>query len=472
MRFKLGLQLTAVFLLITFLVVGTAGYLFFNTFRRRLIDERSMAQLTQTNIIASGVAPLIGEDQVEARQILRTRSREVGARLVFLDPRGRVALDASAGMAERHLEGERLDHPLVESALAGGQETSVQFLDGVGWTMYSTVPVIRRGEIIGVLFVSEGIDDIVAALVDLSRQLAFYLGASGIIVMLATIGIGQYLTAPLGRLTRAAERLGAGNLAERVDIRRRNEVGRLGEAFNRMAAQLEQVDRSRRRFIGDASHEMRTPLGTAKIVLESLLAQQTHDPETRRALQTIEEGVDRLAGLVNSLLVLTRLEHAKASGSEERWQDIDLRELAHQVSADCRPLADEKALRLEVNAANLVEVHGDEDALYRAVRNLVENAIRYTPRDGRVEVAVGRVGARAFLQVRDTGNGIAPEDLPYIFERFYRPDDARSRQAGGFGLGLAIVSEAVELHGGRIDVSSKPDEGTVMTIELPAADVE
>lgn len=468
MRLGLGRQLTVIFLAITFAVAGTAGYVFLGTFRQNLLDERSVALITQANIIASGVAPLLGDDAA-VEEFLQSRSREVGARLLVLTTGGRVVADSSAGSARYAVSG-RLSHPLVEAALAGVQESAVHRLADGQWTMYVAVPVVRRGSVNGVLFVASAVDDIAAGLTALATRLALYLGASGILVTLATLAVAQRLTAPLGHLTRAAERLGNARLSERVDIRRRDELGLLGQAFNRMAEQLEQVDRSRRRFIGDASHEMRTPLSAIKIMVESLLAQETYEPaETQELLRGIDGSVERLARLVEGLLVLMRLEHDRSAGEAgRRRRPILLSELAGAVVTGCGPLAAAREVSLGVAVPPGLQVPGDDDALYRALVNLVENAIRYTPPGGSVSIEAAATGDEIRLAVRDTGTGIAAADLPHVFDRFYRPDSSRSRDGGGFGLGLAIVRETAALHGGRIGVTSKPGEGSVFVMNLPA----
>lgn len=469
MRTSLGWRMAATFLLIIFLVVGTASYLLFDTFRRQLVQDRSVAVLTQANIIASGLASAIGHDPAGVQDLLGARSREIDGRLLLLDPEGQVVADAFAEAAEASLVGQTLRDPLMEAALEGQQETSVRLLENAEWVMYAAVPVVHQGDIGAVLFVSTSLEDITASLTEVAGRMALYLGVSLLVVTAASLWMAHRLTLPLKSLSRAAERLGEGVLSERVSIDRGDELGSLGQTFNQMASQLEHLDSSRRRFLGDASHEMRTPLGTIKILVEGLLAQEAYDPEeTRRLLESIDAGTDRLAGLLESLLTLTHLEHA-GKGARQTWEPVNLGDVAAQAAGDCGARAESQGITLQVNSTGDAWILGDEEALYRAVLNLVDNALQYTPAGGSVAVTVRHRDDWLCVEVKDTGRGIRPEALPHVFERFYRPDQARTRKSGGFGLGLAIVEETVKLHGGQVRADSEPARGTTITLCFPPA---
>ncbi len=223
----------------------------------------------------------------------------------------------------------------------------------------------------------------------------------------------------------------------------------------------------RKEFVANVSHELRTPLTLVKGFVETLEDGAIHDPvRGPEHLATISRHVDQLTNLVNDLLDLSRLESRPGL---VRRIPLDLGELARRVVAELQPSAAKKGQALSIDSAPaLPGVAGDPDYLERAVRNLVDNAIKYTPDGGRVKVTLEAAGGGVALQVEDSGIGIPAEDLPRIFERFYRVDKSRSREMGGTGLGLSIVKHVVGAHGGEIDVKSEPGQGTRFRVLIPS----
>ena len=218
-----------------------------------------------------------------------------------------------------------------------------------------------------------------------------------------------------------------------------------------------------RQFLADTSHELRNPLTVIRGNLGLLRQDVDADNRVIAALEAEAEAA-RMSRLVDSLLLLARAD----AGQEVQHSPVRLDELVDQVVTRARTVADGRQLRLAGRAP--ATVRGDYDRLTQVLWNLVENALRYTPRGKAIELSLQRVGRKAVLVVADEGVGIAPEHLPHIFERFYRVDKARSRQSGGSGLGLAIVDYLVRTHGGTIEVTSVPGQGTRFTIRLPLAD--
>lgn len=300
------------------------------------------------------------------------------------------------------------------------------------------------------------------------EQLRNALIVGGVLAALAA-GIVAYALAylalrPFSDIVEDARHIGADHLDARLP---RNygveEVSRLARSFNALLDRLEEAFELQRRFVADASHELRTPLTTIRGNVDVLLLDRSLPPPTRAALQQVSAEGARLSRLVTNLLLLARADAGQA-GPPAR--PVDLHALVLEAVRQARMMSSGVSLRLDREDQAIVA--GDADQLKQVLLNLLDNALKYTPDGGRVGVSVYREGTWAKLEVRDTGIGIAPEDLPRIFDRFYRAERGMSR-AGGSGLGLSIVNWVVRAHGGCVSVESTPGEGTVFTVRLPLA---
>jgi heavy metal sensor kinase len=270
---------------------------------------------------------------------------------------------------------------------------------------------------------------------------------------------------PLDRIVEATRVTGAGDLTARLDSEREDEIGELASSFDRMLDRLEASFAAQQQLVADAAHELRTPLtalgGTVEML--QLGADQGDDAAVRRLLAATGKEVDRLVQLVDDLLTLSRLDEARPVPRER----LDLQHILTDAIERVEGLARDR--HLEARLAAGVAVTGNRDQLERLFLNLLDNALKYTSAGGRVEVRLAVEGGRVVVAVADTGTGIAPEDLPHIFDRFYRGDPSRSRRAGGAGLGLAIASGIVRRHGGTIEAQSVLGQGTTITVRLPLA---
>lgn len=341
--------------------------------------------------------------------------------------------------------------------------------------------------IIGVVLVAKPIDDVNSTLSTLSRLL---IAGDLIAVLFASLGgwfIAESGLRPITSVTRAAHAIATSatttGLGTRVKYSGpRDEVGELVATFNNMLNALERVSIAQRRFVADASHELRAPLTTIKGSLEFLRrARDLPADERVTMLEDAYAEAERMAALVNDLLLLARVDAAASGtyGLREGWLDdqlkgrrepVELDRLAMDIFRQGRAQLQARRKDLHLSVANLepVTVQGDPGQLRQLALILLDNAIKYTPAGGKVRISVSRNGRRAAFSVADTGIGIAPEVRPHIFERFYRADQARDRDQHGSGLGLAIAKWIAESHGGEIAVHSVPSQGTTFTILLPA----
>ncbi|MEH0841827.1 HAMP domain-containing sensor histidine kinase [Micromonospora sp. CPCC 205711] len=281
--------------------------------------------------------------------------------------------------------------------------------------------------------------------------------------IISALLLSRRVLRPIAALTAASRRLGAGALTERVHVRGNDELAELGRTFNRMADSLQRSEERQRRMVADVAHELRTPLANLRGYLEAL--KDGVLPATPELLASLHEEALLQQRIVDDLQDLAM---AEAGAMTLHLARIDLTELVETCRTTHGALAEAAGIALDVAASGPVDVDGDPDRLRQVLGNLIRNAIAATRPGGRITLTVGRQGTDATVSVADTGIGIGPEDLPHIFDRFWRADSARGRMSGGSGLGLAIARQIVTNHGGTITADSRPGAGTTFVIALPA----
>jgi len=284
-------------------------------------------------------------------------------------------------------------------------------------------------------------------------------------------GFFRYSTVPLRRLRTVTQQLADGNLSARVGeglVHRKNEVADLGRDVDRMAERIESLVGAHQRLIRDVSHELRSPLARLNVALE--LARQSAGPTLSAPFDRIERESDRLNELIGQLLMLTKLE--SDSGMTQRTE-LDIAALIAEVAQDVDFEARSTDRRVVMTPSKPLVLMGNRELLRQALENLVRNAARYTAEGTAVEISLSRKesGGRGWarIEVRDHGPGVPESELRDIFRPFYRVNDARERQSGGAGVGLAISDRAVRLHGGSLRACNAPGEGLIMEMELPLA---
>lgn len=277
--------------------------------------------------------------------------------------------------------------------------------------------------------------------------------------------LARSVTVPLVRLNRAVQDVTAGNLGAVAEVQGQDEVAELARAFNTMTARLQAASTLRQRFLAGVAHELRTPLTVLQANLEGMLDGVI--PLEREQVASLHEEVERLTKLVGDLRDLTLLE---AGQLRLERAAVDANGVVRRSAARAAQQAADKdlAVRMEL-AENLPPLWADAVRLAQMVDNLLANAVHYTPAGGTITVSTTAASGGVCIRVADTGVGIAAEDLPHIFDHFYRADRARAKHTGGTGLGLAVVRQLAAAHGGRVDVASTPGAGSVFTVFLPGA---
>ena len=323
----------------------------------------------------------------------------------------------------------------------------------VGWVIFAEQPA-RIGSISGPL--EENFLD------SMRRALVFGGLAATLVALLLGVFLARTISRPIRELTGATQRMAAGELGIQVPVRTRDEVGELATSFNLMSSDLAQSARSRRQLTADIAHDLRTPLSVILGYTEALADDKlSGTPET---YDVMHKEAQHLSHLIEDLRLLSL---ADTGELPLNCRPIEPLELLQRAAAAHQPQAVKKNIDLVVDAQDLPEINVDPERLAQVLNNLVSNALRHTPENGRITLAASALESTVQLTVADTGAGIPDDELPFIFNRFYRGDQAR-RQNGESGLGLAIAKSIVEAHGGTISADSTPGAGTTFTITLPA----
>ncbi len=472
--------------MIAFLLIFGVSFYAVGTSLVRLVGDslfqtRTNAEIATVENLAVRFAPLLSAKDTQSLYEQAIESgRELGGRILILDADGKVQVDTFS-----RLNGIRLTLPEVISVLNGastdsgmhtylettinGRSAIFDFLrfrqTGISWVGYFSAAIESQGQRLGLVLLSVSMQDVVDNLRVMSDQivLCFLIGA--VAVLLMTLFFISIIMRPIGIMTEGIRQMGRGVLSTRVPVKGRDEFARMAETFNQMSEKLEHLDTSRNEFVSNASHELKTPLASMKIMVETMMLQEDMDPQVRSEfLGDIDKEIDRLSHIVTDLLTLVRGDSREVKIPFKRTK---LKDITDEAVSRLMTIAEERNQQLVFIADSDCVVMGDPGRLHQAVYNLVENAIKYTPEGGKVSVTLEQAGKYAVLKVSDNGVGIPKKDQAHIFDRFYRVDKARSRATGGNGLGLSIVQQTVLMHNGDISVQSEEGKGSTFIVQIP-----
>ncbi len=372
-------------------------------------------------------------------------------RVILADEQGTVINDSS---------GELLGHELSAAELSNGAPVMV------GGTLVGTV-LVTPNNIAGVNTPAGQF------LASVNKSIIISAIIAGVISLLLGAVLFFYVTAPLRQLKKAASAISSGDLSQRVNIRSKDELGDLSQTFNQMAESLDRAETQRQHLMADIAHELRTPITVIQANLEAMLDEVL--PLDAEQVAALHDETLLLNRLVNDLRLLSQ---AETGALKLERQETDIVDLIRRVVEKIKVQAQQNGINLEIESPeNLPRIWIDADRINQVLNNLIGNALRYTPQNGKIIVSAGKSSGSAGtiqISVTDTGPGIDPEALPFVFDRFYRADQSRARNSGGSGLGLAIVKQLVETHGGKVEAVSpvfsnidKGEYGTRITITLP-----
>ncbi len=438
--------------------------LLLNTFpvissRDAVFEEKRSAMSSRAALLASSLSGLDRLSEAGIGEVLSFLELSDYDRIAVVDETGSPLYDS--GNSELPMEDIR--RALSGKAVFRSRFGESAFLSSI------TMPVNGKGVLTGAVYLqerdterAEGIRAVQGRL----RTLSLTIGAVALLVAALFVLL---LTRRLQALVRSMHTVASGDYHYRHVISGRDELGKLGEELNRLTEQMDRTESERRRFVADASHELKTPLASIRLLSDSIAQNEQMDPGTMREfVSDIGGEAQRLQRTTEKLLDLSRLDDKVQFVPEP----VDLKQAALDAIASLRPLAQEKRVRLRSELEEGCVVMGSRDDMARILFNLVENAIKYNVPEGSVLLRLYGREQQVILSVEDTGIGIPEADRPYIFDRFYRVDKARSREAGGSGLGLSIVHDAVLAQGGSITVGQNKPQGSVFMLSFPRPSAE
>ncbi len=338
------------------------------------------------------------------------------------------------------------------------------------WRVYTRPVLDTQGRTQGWIQAAQSLEAVNQTLARLATRFLLTLPLALLLMGVIGVFLADRALRPIDRITRTAATISAGTLTRRIGYQGPDdELGRLAHTFDQMLDRLEDFFRREQRFVSDAAHELRTPLTVLKGQMEVTLARPRKPSEYQRVLQSLLEQVDRLIRLSNALLFLSRADQQQVDWQPAR---VNLSDVLAAILEQLQPLADERRLTVQAELPPVLPAWGDPDYLTRLFLNVLDNAIKYTPEGGLIQVQAERSAAALQVRIHNSGPGLPPETLRHLFDRFYRADASRDRTAGGAGLGLAIAREIVLLHKGDIRAESAPGKGVTFFITLPVPDDE
>jgi signal transduction histidine kinase len=439
-----------------------------------LVKQRVNEKRVEVNNIAIRMASSLSNTDANSMYALALESsKQNGGRYLVLNTSGVVLTDSFSKM-----NGMRLYLQELNDVLSARKDTSYGFHriwdntreGGYFWSIYYTSAIVQEGTVIGALIYSDSIQDVVEQTGKLTLGIIMLSIGVCMAVIVISLFLSGYITKPILKLRDVVQKISDGHFEQRVRVSGRSEIAELGEAFNKMSERLQNIDIQRSEFVSNASHELKTPLSSIKILVESLLYQEKLDEGiAKEFLGDINSEIDRLDNIISDLLSITRLDN---QASPLNLEAVSLQKLLEKTSAGLLPLAEKKNIVMNLHTQNDIVVNCDALKIRLAVANLLDNAIKYTQPGGKVELRLSQAGSFARVEIEDTGLGITEEHLAHIFDRFYRVDRARSRETGGTGLGLYITKRIATLHGGTITVQSTEGEGSLFSLYLPLEGLE
>ena len=453
---------------LSYIAVIAAVLLLLNTYPL-LVSEDLVFRSKETTMqgsVSVMVYSLAGLDRLNQENVAAAMAvvEETGlSRVLVTDSAGQVLYDTRETLGA---VGKYTFYSEIVQALEGYDAFSCSYRDGA-FRSRAASPVLYQNRIIGSVYAYE-YDTEQAELLDglQSNLLKLSAGIAAAVVLLSFI-LSRMLTRKISALLTGIRKVREGAYEHRTHIPGRDEIAQIGEEFNSLTDRLQTTETLRRRFVSDASHELKTPLAAIRLLTDSILQTDNMDMETVRDFVTdIGSEAERLSRITEDLLRLTRLDSNQVDPPEV----VEVPPVLEQVMRMMSLLAQEKGTELTCQTGGDCRVLATKGEVHQVIYNLTDNAVKYSGSHGSVRVELRRDGNDVVLTVADNGPGIPEEDLPRVFERFYRVDKARSRAAGGTGLGLSIVQDTVTKRGGTVSAANRPEGGAVFTVRWPAAE--
>lgn len=450
------------YFIIIILTLGVIGVYITNSMQQYTLNQKKIQTLSQANVIAGYIAQYRDLSNESINYLLEQQQIAGNCRVLMLDCDAKVTYDSNNGL----MQNKYMPTKGILDAI-NGNNSSDKMLNADGKSIvWAAVPVIRDKAVTGVIYYQASAEDTADFMNQILATMLMLAVLVSILVGVVSFAMAKIITAPITDLTDTLEKV-----ADEKDIvlqkNTGGEVGKLIDSFNKMTNAIKVQEQKRQEFVSNASHELKTPLSSIKLISDSLLNADNAPQETvREFLTDMNVQVERLTRIIDKLLTLTRMDNG-GSVSRMEFAVTDLTELCSNICKALRPLAEQKHIVLEYTADAAVYSKVERDRIWEAVYNIIDNSIKYTKDGGAVTVKLVKEESNVVITVKDTGIGIAEGEIYKIFDRFYRVDKARARETGGTGLGLSIALTAVELHGGNIKVESEEGVGSTFRIIIP-----
>ncbi len=476
------LLLTHIFMVI--LSIGIISVLFYAFFSNYYFNSREQQLISHGTELAKIISPYLkNKHYAKSDEIVGVLNQTSASRFWVVDSHAKI-ISGSEGLSEHDelcpdneqlqsaLKGEmavnRGDTPINNESI---KETNVPVLS-------VALPVYIDNKIVGAVFVCNPISEISRSI---TKTFEMLMMAGMIVIAILTLisnFISKSITRPLEEMTKVSLEIAKGNFSQRISVSSSDEVGKLAETFNYMVvkvcdtmgelknekSKIEEMERLQREFVANASHELRTPLTTIRGYLEAIMEGVVKGQDKEKYISIILKETLRLHRLVNSLLDLSRIESGKINIIKRK---LNITNIIEKTTIQLKPLIENHQIDLELILPENPEfVYGDEDLIAQVIINYITNAIRYTPDGGKITVKAVRSENEVQVNIADTGIGISPDNLPKVWKRFYKVNEARALSKEGAGLGLSLVKEIVEHMGGRVWAESTPGQGSTFGFSL------
>ena len=427
--------------------------------RDLVFTEKENAMSAQASVISSSLSGLDRLTSGGVREVLSFLEVSGYDRTVVASEEGRVIYD-DGGAA-----GVMAEDPDIMTALGGKTVFRSSFKDDA-FRSVCVMPISRQGVITGALYISEEDTERAGIILDVQSRIRVISGIVAILAIAAALFFVLNLTDRIKILVDSMRTVAGGDYAHRLKMRGKDEIAELGDEFNKLTERLDETEKQRRRFVSDASHELKTPLASIRLLSDSVLQNENIEPAVMREfVSDIGHEAERLQRTTEELLDLSRLD----DDIQVMREPVDVKQVALDAYALAKPLAEDKDIRIKLDLQDGCVVMATADDMYHIIFNLLENAVKYNNPGGSVDLIIENKGDTVEITVADTGIGIPEEDRLNVFTRFYRVDKARSRASGGTGLGLSIVHDAVHVHGGTITIGANKPQGSIFIVSFPAA---
>ena len=452
-------------LLITYIFLVVLVLMLLNTYpliisRDLIFASKNSSLLSQASLIGvsvEGVDNLSVGSISQVMSILNTNDLDG---VVVTDADALLLFDSRRGEAAANTEAFEKG---TEQAFAGNDWFSSSFRSGL-FSSFAAVPIMRGDSVAGSVVIFQYDEEQGSIITGLQSNIMRISAMVTLAAVLLSVLLARTLTSRITRVLEAIETVREGEYSYRIDVTGHDEVTKLASEFNSLTDRLQKTEEVRRRFVSDASHELKTPLASIRLLADSIMHSSEIDVNTMREfVGDIGSEAERLARTTEKLMSLTRLDNNVLTVRER----IDMAETVKRAVQIIRPLAAGSSVEILADLQSGCFIYASADDVFQVALNVVENAVKYNVYGGRVDVVLDKKDADVILTIEDTGIGIPEADMPHIFDRFYRVDKARARDAGGSGLGLSIVKSVVHEHGGTVSAERRKETGMRFTVTFP-----